>query len=76
MKITYGQRRERCHKFFWMSGSWTVVVKCKECTRFQEATVSDVMDLDGILKFSFCGSCNKYTCEPMSNDNVTVAHVL
>jgi hypothetical protein len=71
--LTYGDRRNRCEKNFWMNGKWAVVVKCLECNRHQEVMVSDVMDLNGILKKSQCCSCGTKTCLPVLKDHQTLA---
>ena len=74
--LTYTERVKRCAQFFWMHDRFTVVVKCKECGRHQNAWTSAVMSLYGKLRLAHCGSCDKFTCAPVLKDHKTIAEVL
>jgi hypothetical protein len=75
VKLTYEQRQKSCEKHFWMQSKWTVTVRCKVCHRHQEAQLSDVMGLDGVVRLSPCSSCGTLTCAPVLKDHKTLAEV-
>lgn len=75
MMLTHIERRDHCAKNFWMTGAFYVVVKCGECGRHNEMPYDNVINREGKLTKSKCGSCDTMSCAPVLKDHKTVAEV-